>query len=97
MINDVLQLCTTIGGAEEQACDGPDVSQTKDLHDKTGDLISDLKISSDWRRNKYALEVHTNSSSLTVRNSSFSNSSRLTVRKGYGLAISFWGFYRHGN
>ena len=43
----------------------------KDLRDKQGDLVSDLKISSDWRGNIYALEVHTN----TV----FSNSGGLTV------------------
>ena len=43
-----LQLCKTIGGTgDKNACSGPDVAQTKDLRDKTGDLISDLKISSD--------------------------------------------------
>ena len=43
-----LQLRIAIGGTgDERACDGPDVVQTKDLRDKTGDLISDLKISSD--------------------------------------------------
>ena len=45
---------------DERACDGPDVVQAKDLRDKTGDLLLDLKISSDWRGNIYALEVHTN-------------------------------------
>ena len=43
-----LQLCKAIGGAEdEHACDGLDVVQTNYLRDKTGDLVSDLKISSD--------------------------------------------------
>ena len=32
----------------------------QDLREKTGDLVSDLKISSNLRRNIYALEVHTN-------------------------------------
>ena len=33
------------GGAEkEQACDGPDFTQTEDLRAKTGDLESDVKI-----------------------------------------------------
>ena len=42
-----LQLRKAIGGKrDERACDGSDV-KTKDLRDKTGDLISDLKISSD--------------------------------------------------
>ena len=67
-----LQLRTTIGGTgEKQACEGKDVAQTKDLGDKTGDLVSDLKISSDLRGNIYTLEVHTNTF--------VSNSSRLTV------------------
>ena len=40
-----LQLRKVIGGTcNERACYGPDVVQTKDLRDKTGDLISDLKI-----------------------------------------------------
>ena len=44
----LLQLHKAIGGTrDERACDGPDVVQTKDLRNKTGDLISDLKISSD--------------------------------------------------
>ena len=56
-----LQLRTAIGGTgEKQARDGPDVAQTKDLRDKTGDLVSDLKIPSDLKGKKYALEVHTN-------------------------------------
>ena len=56
-----LQLRTAIGGTgEKQAPDGPDVAQTKDLRDKTGDLVSDLKIPSDLKGKKYALEVHTN-------------------------------------
>ena len=43
-----LQLRKAIGGTgDERACNGSDVVQKKDLHDKTGDLISDLKISSD--------------------------------------------------
>ena len=43
-----LQLRETIRRTrDERACDGPDVVQTKDLRGKTGDLISDLKISSD--------------------------------------------------
>ena len=43
-----LQLHRAIGGTgDERACNGPDVVQTKDLHDKTGDLIPDLKISPD--------------------------------------------------
>ena len=29
---------------EEQACDGPDIAQTKDVCDKTGELVSDMKI-----------------------------------------------------
>ena len=48
---------------KEQACDGRDFAQTEDLRAKTGDLESDLKISSDWRGNTCALEVHTNNSS----------------------------------
>ena len=41
-----LQLRKAIRGTgEERTCDRPDVVQTKDLRDKTGDLISDLKIS----------------------------------------------------
>ena len=81
-----LQLCKTIGGTgDESACDGPDVAQTKDLRDKTGDLISDLKISSDWRGNIYALEVHTTPF--------FSNSSGLTVlEKGTILLFHSRGF-----
>ena len=60
-ITGVLQLRTAIGGTgEKQARDGPDVTQTKDLRDKTGDLVSDLKIPSDLKGKKYALEVHTN-------------------------------------
>ena len=56
-----LQLPTAIGETgEKQACDGPDVAQTKDLRDKTGDLVSDLKISSDLKEDIYTLEVHTN-------------------------------------
>ena len=67
-----LQLHTTIGGTGEKlACDGPDVAQTKDLRDKTGDLVSDLKISFDLRGNIYTLEVHTNTF--------FSNNSGLTA------------------
>ena len=67
-----LQLHTTIGRTGEKlASDGPDVAQTKDLRDKTGDLVSDLKISSDLRGNIYALEVHTNTF--------FSNNSGLTA------------------
>ena len=67
-----LQLGTAIGWTgEKQACDGPDVAQTKNLRDKTGDLVSDLKISSDLRGNIYALEVHTNTF--------FSKNSGLTV------------------
>ena len=43
-----LQLLTTTGETgDEYTCDGPDVAQTKDLRDKTGDLVSDLKIPSD--------------------------------------------------
>ena len=43
-----IQLCTAIGGTGyEHACDELDVAQKKDLRDKTGDLVSDLKISSD--------------------------------------------------
>ena len=42
------QLCIAIGGTGyEHACDELDVAQTKGLRDKTGDLVSDLKISSD--------------------------------------------------
>ena len=60
-----LQLRTAIGGTgEKQARDGPDVAQTKDLRDKTGDLVSDLKISSDLKKDIYTLEVHTNFSGL---------------------------------
>ena len=67
-----LQLHTTIGvTGEKLACGGPDVAQTKDLCDKTGDLVSDLKISTDLRGNIYALEVHTNTF--------FSNNSGLTA------------------
>ena len=67
-----LQLGTAIGWTgKKQACDGPDVAQTKNLRDKTGDLVSDLKISSDLRGNIYALEVHTNTF--------FSKNSGLTV------------------
>ena len=45
-----LQSRKAIGGTgDERACNGPDVVQTKDLRDKTGDLISDLKIWSEWR------------------------------------------------
>ena len=43
-----IQLCTAIGGTGyEHACDELDVAQTKDLRDKTGDLVSDIKMSSD--------------------------------------------------
>ena len=67
-----LQLRTTIGGTgEKQSSDRSDVAETKDLRDKTGDVVSDLKISSDLRRSIYALELHTNTF--------FSNSSGLTV------------------
>ena len=81
-----LQLRTAIGGAgEKQACDEPDVAQTKDLRDKTGDLVSDLKISSDLRRNIYALEV--------LINTLYSNNSGLTVlEKDTTLLFHFWGF-----
>ena len=42
-------------------CDEVDVAQTKDLRGKTGDVVSDLKISSDCRENIYASEeVHKN-------------------------------------
>ena len=35
----LLQLCAAIGETgEKRAWDGPDVAQTKDLHDRTGDL-----------------------------------------------------------
>ena len=67
-----LQWCRALGGtADKHACDGPDFAQTKNLHQKTGDVVSELKISSDWRRNIYASEVHTdtlflNSSGLTM-------------------------------
>ena len=68
----VLQVRTTIGDTgDEHACDGPDVVQTNDLRDKTGNLVSDLKISFERRGNIYALEVHTNIF--------FSNRSGLTV------------------
>ena len=54
-------LLKAIGGTrDERICDEQDVVQTKDSCDETGDLISDLKISSDWGGNIYALEVHTN-------------------------------------
>ena len=81
-----LQLRTAIGGTgEKQACDGPDVAQTKDLRDKAGDLVSDLKISSDLRGNIYALKVHTNNF--------FSNNSGLTVlEKDTTLLFCYWGF-----
>ena len=40
-----LQSRTAIEGTgEKRPCDGPDVAQTKDLRNKTGDLVSDLKI-----------------------------------------------------
>ena len=53
-----LQLPTAIGETgEKQACDGPDVAQTKDLRDKTGDLVSDLKISSDLKKDIYTLQT----------------------------------------
>ena len=43
-----LELGKTIGvTGDERPCDGLDVVQTKDLREKTGDLISDLKILSD--------------------------------------------------
>ena len=55
-----LQLRKAIGWTrDERTCDEQDVVQTKDLRDETGDLISDLKISSAGG-NIYALEVHTN-------------------------------------
>ena len=81
-----LQLRTAIGGTiEKQAWDGPNVAKTKDLHDKTGDLVSDLKISFDLRRNIYALEVQTNTF--------FSNKSELTVlEKDTTLLFCFQGF-----
>ena len=50
---------------------GTDVAQTKDLRNKTGDLVSDLKILSDLRGHINPLQVHTNTF--------FSNSSELTV------------------
>ena len=67
-----LQWCRALGGTvDKHACDGPDIAQTKNWHQKTGDVVSKLKISSDWRRNIYASEVHTdtlflNSSGLTM-------------------------------
>ena len=55
-----LQLRKAIGGTrDERTCDETGVVQTKDSRDETGDLISDLKISSAGG-NIYALEVHTN-------------------------------------
>ena len=67
-----LRLCTPIEGIrEKQACDEPDVAQTKDLRDKKGDLVLDLNISPDLSGKIYALEVHTNTF--------FSNNSGLTV------------------
>ena len=43
-----LQLRKAIGETgDERACDGPDVVQTKDLRDKTGDLLLNLKTSFD--------------------------------------------------
>ena len=45
---DVFTVHRSIAGTgDECVCDGPDVVQTRDLRDETGDLISDLKISSD--------------------------------------------------
>ena len=81
-----LQWCRALGGTvDKHACDGPDIAQTKNWHQKTGDVVSKLKISSDWRRNIYASEVHTDTL--------FLNSSGLNhVRKGCSLAISFSGF-----
>ena len=85
-----LQLRTAIGGTwDEHVCDGPDVVQTKDLRDKTGDIVSELKIPSDWRGNIYALEVHTNIF--------FKQQLINCVRKGYSLAISFSGLYGYIN
>ena len=60
-----LQLRTAIRGTgEEHTCDEVRWSgcgTNKDLRGKTGDVVSDLKISSDWRENIYALEeVHKN-------------------------------------
>ena len=43
-----LQLRIVIGGIEDKhACDTQDVVQTNNLRDRTGDLVSDLKILSD--------------------------------------------------
>ena len=46
IITDGFQLHKALGESEdEHACDGPDAVHTNDLHDKTRDLVSDLKIS----------------------------------------------------
>ena len=81
-----LQLCTAIGGTgEKQACNGPHVAQTKNLRDKTGDLVSDLKISSALKGNIYDFEIHKNKFS--------SNNSGLTVlEKDTTLIFRSWGF-----
>ena len=56
-----LQLHTAIERAgDEHACNGPGVLQTKDLLNKKIDLVSDLKMSSDWRGTIHALKVETN-------------------------------------
>ena len=55
-----LQLRTAIGGTgENEPCNGLDNAETKDLRDKTGGLVIDLKIPSDLRENIYSLQVHT--------------------------------------
>ena len=81
-----LQLRTAIRGTgEKQACNGSHVAQTKNLRDKTGDLVSDLKISSDLRGNIYDLEIH--------KNTFFSNNRGLTVlEKDTTLIFRSWGF-----
>ena len=81
-----LQLCTAIGGTgEKQACNGLHVAQTKNLRDKTGDLVSDLKISSALKGNIYDFEIHKNTFS--------SNNSGLTVlEKDTTLIFRSWGF-----
>ena len=79
-------LRTAVGGTrEKQPCDRSNAAKSKDLLDKTGDLVSDLKISPDLRRNIYALEVQTNTF--------FSNNSELTVlEKDTTLLFCFQGF-----
>ena len=81
-----LQLGTAIGWTgQKQACDWPDVAQTKNLRDKTGDLVSDLKISSALKGNIYDFEIHKNTFS--------SNNSGLTVlEKDTTLIFRSWGF-----